>query len=297
MVFIPVMEISGKIMTLIEDAEKELIIVSPYVDIKNWDKLKRCLKNAIERKVEITFYVRENVKQDLEPIRQLNVKIVFVKDLHAKIYLNDTYGIVSSQNLYQYSDINSIDFAYTTETDKERNQLVKLIDKYLKNSKVIEENILDTKPEVEKELSNEVTIEKDEIRKNIFPLNEIDLIRIKELFQEEFPEIKINSTNQYVYCNNLFPCGDVMFREGFEIRFFFNVENNDRFIKIIQELSFDNNNYKYEKRLITKKSQSPVLLFIPQEVTDVQKLIYDYVFMTKTILVKTRNIKIQNMFY
>lgn len=35
MIFIPPMEISGKIMTLIEEAEKELIIVSPYVEFKN----------------------------------------------------------------------------------------------------------------------------------------------------------------------------------------------------------------------------------------------------------------------
>lgn len=41
------MEILGKILTPLEDAENELIIVSPYVDIKNWDKLKRCLKNVI----------------------------------------------------------------------------------------------------------------------------------------------------------------------------------------------------------------------------------------------------------
>lgn len=288
MKFIPVMEISGQIMTLIEEAEKHLIIVSPYIEIKNWDKLKRCLKNAIERNVEITFYVRENVKQDLEPLRQFSSKIILIKDLHAKIYLNDSYGIVSSQNLYQYSDINSIDFAYSTETEVERNQLVKLINKYLKNSKSITPKI-----EVEKE----IIVDQEAIKKSIFPLTEIDLEKIKNSFQEKFPEIKINSTNQYVYCKNLFPFGDVMFREGFEIRFFFNVENNDRFIKILQELSFDNNNYKYEKILITKKPQSPILIFVPEEVTDAQKLIYDYIFMSKTILDKTRNIKIQNMFY
>ena len=291
------MEISGQIMTLIEEADKQLIIVSPYVEIKNWDKLKRCLKNAIERNVEITFYVRENAKQDLEPLRQFAVKIIFIKDLHAKIYLNDTYGIVSSQNLYQYSDINSIDFAYSTETKKERNQLVKLIDKYLKNSKAIGENTLETKTEVVKEIVSEVIVEKVEIKKHTFPLNDIDLEKIKEMFQEKFPEIKINSTKEYVYCNKLLPCGDVMFREGFEIRFFYHVKNRDQFVKIIQELSFENNNYKYEKKLITNNSQASYLIFVPQEVTDVQKLIYDYIFMAKTILEKTRNIKIQNMFY
>ena len=88
-----------------------------------------------------------------------------------------------------------------------------------------------------------------------------------------------------------------MFREGFEIRFFFDVKNRDQFLRIIEGLSFDNNNYKYEKKLITTNSQSPVLIFIPHQVTDIQKLIYDYIFMTKTILDKTKNIKVQNMFY
>ena len=288
MKFIPVMEISGQIMTLIEDAEKQLIIVSPYVEIKNWDKLKRCLKNAIARNVEITFYVRENAKQDLEPLRQFSSKIILIKDLHAKIYLNENYGIVSSQNLYQYSDINSIDFAYSTETEVERNQLVKLIDKYLKNS---------TSLAPVKEIEKEIVVEKEIIKESIFPLGEVHLEKIKNSFQQIFPQIKINSSNQYVYCNKLLSFGDVMFREGFEIRLFFDLKNRDQFVSIIEGLSFENNNYRYEKKLINNNSQSPVLIFIPYEVTDIQKLIYDYIFMTKTILDKTKNIKIKNVFY
>ena len=297
MIFIPPMEISGKIMTLIEEAEKELIIVSPYVEFKNWDKLKRCLRNARDRNVAITFYVRENVKQDLDPIKEINAKIVYVKDLHAKIYLNEVNGIVSSQNLYQYSDINSIDFAYSTETEIERNQLVKLIDKYLKNSsaKIVKnEKLRESTSQI---FNNEVCVEKYEITGNIFPLNETDLVRIKECFKDKFTEIKIKSTSTYVYCDKLFPFADVMFREGFEIRFFFDVENKHRFIKIIQELNFENNHYKYEKKWIGKNDNSPVIIFIPQEVVDIQKLIYDYTFMAKAILDKTRNIKIQNVFY
>lgn len=297
MIFIPPMEISGKIMTLIEEAEKELIIVSPYVEFKNWDKLKRCLRNARDRNVAITFYVRENVKQDLDPIKEINAKIVYVKDLHAKIYLNEVNGIVSSQNLYQYSDINSIDFAYSTETEIERNQLVKLIDKYLKNSsaKIVGNEKL--RVSSSQNFSNEACIEKDKITGNVFPLNETDLVRIKECFEVKFTEIKIKSTSTYVYCDKLFPFADVMFREGFEIRFFFDVENKHRFIKIIKELNFENNHYKYEKKWIGKNDNSPVIIFIPQEVVDIQKLIYDYTFMAKTILDKTRNIKIQNVFY
>lgn len=287
MKFIPIMEISGQIMTLIEDAEKSLIIVSPYIEIAKWEKLKKCLQRAVDRGVSIIIYTREYAKQNLDPLRAFKVKIILVKDLHAKIYLNDAYGIVSSQNLYHYSDINSIDFAYKTETDEERNQLVNLINKYLANSKPIEQYIIASKTEV----GNEIVVEKEE-GTNVFPLKDIDLEKIKEWFHDKFPEIKMNSTKQYVYCNKLLACGDVMLREGFEIRFSYGIKNQDQYIKAIQTLNFENNNYKYEKTLVTNNPQAPYLIYVPQEVTDIQKLIYDYIFIAKTIIDKTRNIKI-----
>lgn len=37
-------EISGKILTLIEEAQEELIIVSPYVKIREWYKVKKPYK-------------------------------------------------------------------------------------------------------------------------------------------------------------------------------------------------------------------------------------------------------------
>lgn len=286
MKFIPIMEISSQIMTLIEDAEKELIIVSPYVNIKNWDKLKRCLNNAIERKVAVTFYVRENVNQDLEPLRQLNVKLVLIKDLHAKIYLNDTYGIVSSQNLILYSDINSIDFAYSTETEEERYQLVKLINKYLSKTKTVPqsfpEKIVVTKiAEVKKVEETKIKIEP-----KIF-LKEKQLEKIHRLFEDEFPKVKINSTANYVFCNHLLPFGDVMFREGFEIRFKHNIKDYTEIINILESLKFKTNHYEYKKELKMDNGHPSSMLFIPQEVDNIYNLIDDYIFMTNKILDKT----------
>jgi hypothetical protein len=39
MKFIPIMEISINVMTLIDETQKELIIVSPFIKIKTWSKL------------------------------------------------------------------------------------------------------------------------------------------------------------------------------------------------------------------------------------------------------------------
>lgn len=285
------MEISSQIMTLIEEAEKELTIVSPYVDIKNWDKLKRCLNNAIERKVDITFYVRDNVKQDLEPLRQLNVKLVLIKDLHAKIYLNDSYGIVSSQNLYQYSDINSIDFAYSTETTEERYQLVKLINKYLSKTITIQQNKPEKIVEVKKTVDTKVKIEP-----KLF-LKEKHVEKIFIAFQVKYPKNKINSTATYVFCNNLLPFADVMFREGFEIRFKYNLKDYKELLSILESLNFKNNHYEYKKELKMHNDHPSSMLFIPQEVDSINNLIDDYIFMTNKILEKTKSIVAKQFLY
>ena len=42
MKFIAPLEKASKIMTLIVEAEKELILVSPYVKINDWEKMKKC---------------------------------------------------------------------------------------------------------------------------------------------------------------------------------------------------------------------------------------------------------------
>lgn len=282
MKFIPIMEISSQIMTLIEEAEKEIIIVSPYVDIKNWDKLKRCLNNAIERKVAITFYVRENAQQDLEPLRQLNVKLVLIKDLHAKIYLNETYGIVSSQNLYQYSDINSIDFAYSTETEEERYQLVKLINKYLNVKKPIELNVL--------EKTNTVLKANTIKESNTVFFKDFEIKKIYKTFKEKYFSVRMNNEASYVYCSKLFPFGDVMFREGLEIRFNLQQKDINGIVKILENLDFENNQHQYKKEFKIYNRHNVAFIFVPQNVTDFQKLVDDYVFMCNTILEKTGNI-------
>ncbi len=288
MKFIPIMEISGQIMTLIEEAEKELIIVSPYVDIKDWDKLKRCLNNAITRNIAITFYVRENVdytkynaKQNLEYLKKLNVTVVPVKDLHAKIYMNETYSIVSSQNLYEYSDKNSIDFAYSTETDEEQSQLLKLINKYLvKSESALKETIKVT------------DVETDRKGESLFKENELEKIKI--IFNEKFPHVKINSTSTYLYCNELMPFADIMLKDSYEIRFSYHLKKYNELLKVLNRLEFDTTHYKYKRELRFHANKQPAYLsFIPQDVTDIQKLIYDYVFITQTILKESSVIKVE----
>jgi hypothetical protein len=281
MIFIPPMEIATRIMTLIDNAKTELILVSPYISIDNWQKFKKCLQRAVDRGVNITIYARENATQNLETIKYFKVNLYLVKDLHAKIYLNDTYAIASSQNLIQYSDDNSIDFGYSTETEEERQQLLGLISQYLIVSKPF-------KKEVRKQIKS---IEKKEVAINTTPevINEFDMQKIYDTFCTRHNQVRINNDSTYVYCTKLFPFGDVMFREGLEIRFNFQHKGSDAIVKILENLDLKNNHYQYAKKLVMNKTHHSSYIFIPQNVTDVQKLIYDYVFMVNNIKDRTNS--------
>lgn len=273
------MEIAPRIMTLIDNANTELILVSPYISIDNWQKLKKCLQRAVDRGVNITIYARENANQNLETIKSFNVNLFLVKDLHAKIYLNDSYAIASSQNLIQYSDDNSIDFGYSTETEEERAQLLSLIKQYIIVSKPFKQEIQEQVKSIE--IKEKVLSTTPEI------IKKFDIKKIYDTFSERFGDVTLNKDETYLYCTDFFKFGDLMIREGFEIRFKFMYNGCEDIVETLEKLDLKNYNYRYEKKLVMNKSYYSSFIFIPQEVTDNQKLIYDYVFMCNRIFDKT----------
>jgi hypothetical protein len=256
------------------------------------------LQRAIDRGVAITIYARENADQNLDPIRAFKVNLILIKDLHAKIYLNDTYAIASSQNLLQYSDVNSIDFGYSTETEEERNQLLNLIDQYLIIKKPIKLNVSEKVNQVLKseERSPVKVVESLEIEESsqVF-LKEYEIKKIYESFKGKYSSVRMNNTASYVFCNRLFPFADVMFREGFEIRFKHNIKDYSHILEILENLNLENNHYVYKKELKMNNNHPSTLIFIPQEVYNIQNLIYDYLFMTKTILDKTKSVILKQL--
>ncbi|WP_163411369.1 phospholipase D-like domain-containing protein [Flavobacterium ajazii] len=279
MIFIPPMEIATRIMTLIDNAKTNLVLVSPYISIDGWDKFKRCLQRAVDRGIIITIYARENANQNLDSIISFNVNLVLVKDLHAKIYLNESYAIASSQNLVQYSDSNSIDFGYCTETEEERSQLLNLINQYLVATKPAKLNITEkTIRTVKKE-----TVQETECK----TFKNFEIKQIFEAFQKEYKIGRLSSESQYIYCSNIFSFGDLMIREGFEIRFNYQIKDHSSIIKILENIDLNGNHYKYNKELVMNKNHPNSFIFIPQAVIDIQNLIHDYVLMTSKILDET----------
>ena len=126
-------QITSEILNLINESEEYLIIVSPYVNFKNWDRIKLDIANALKRNVAINFYTRfdtENFKS-WEEIESLGIKPKLIKNLHAKLYFNEKSGIVTSMNLLTSSNLNAIEFGSIYDTDDELTELKSFVKKYL----------------------------------------------------------------------------------------------------------------------------------------------------------------------
>lgn len=93
---------------LILKAEQILILISPYLQISK--TLYERLKDASNRNVKIIIvYGKKELKNDEEAKIMVlrNVQLLFFENLHAKCFLNEQELIVTSMNIYEFSEKNN----------------------------------------------------------------------------------------------------------------------------------------------------------------------------------------------
>ena len=101
-------ELQSWIPRVIDEAEKELVIIVPFV--KTSKSLYQSLYDANERGVETTIVYRENKLPQEERKKLLtldNLNLLHHPNVHAKCYLNEYFLIVTSMNMYEYSEKNN----------------------------------------------------------------------------------------------------------------------------------------------------------------------------------------------
>ena len=93
---------------LIKNAKERLILISPYLRLN--DRIKELLEDKNRLKIDIRIVYG---KSDLHPdeikwMQKLDyVRLSFCKNLHAKCYMNESECIISSLNLYEFSQVNN----------------------------------------------------------------------------------------------------------------------------------------------------------------------------------------------
>lgn len=118
-------DITNEIVQLIKGAQEYLIIISPYIKLESKFKVK--LGDAIKR-VKYPFFIYREDKDnvDNETLSWLksfkNLRLFSIKNLHSKIYVNQEFAIITSMNLYEYSQINNHEIGVKIDALKEENE-------------------------------------------------------------------------------------------------------------------------------------------------------------------------------
>jgi phosphatidylserine/phosphatidylglycerophosphate/cardiolipin synthase-like enzyme len=100
--------VSYHLEELIKGTKDRLILISPYLQFT--DRIKEHLSNLNIQKRDIRIVYREN-KLELEENNwlesQIGIRTSICKNLHAKCYLNENEAIITSMNLYEFSQQNN----------------------------------------------------------------------------------------------------------------------------------------------------------------------------------------------
>lgn len=106
--FLDTTGISYHLEQIIKKADERLIIISPYLKIN--DRIKELLEDKDRLKIDIRVIYGKNELQPEENnwLKSMNsIRTSFCKNLHAKCYLNEKEALITSMNLYEFSQANN----------------------------------------------------------------------------------------------------------------------------------------------------------------------------------------------
>lgn len=116
-------QLNAALSTIFDKAEEDLIIISPFIKLHS--RIKDILKSKKENdKLKITIVFGKNEgkisksfsQEEFEFLKEFpNIEIKYEPRLHAKYYANESSALLSSMNLYDYSQNHNIEFGILTK--------------------------------------------------------------------------------------------------------------------------------------------------------------------------------------
>ena len=134
--------ISYHIEKVITEANKKLVLVSPYLQISK--TLQERLIDASKRDVSIKIIygkdqLNPNEKKTLNEL--VNLELFYLENLHAKCYFNEREMVITSMNMYEFSEKNNREMGVFVSRDNDKNlfdNAVKETFSIIQSSKIIQ---------------------------------------------------------------------------------------------------------------------------------------------------------------
>ena len=118
--FLTTTGVSYRLEEIIKTAKERLVIISPFLRVN--DRIKELLEDKDRLKIDVRVIYGKN---DLKPeennwLGSMNsIRTSFCKNLHAKCYLNENEALLTSMNLYEFSQVNNNEMGLLISRDEE----------------------------------------------------------------------------------------------------------------------------------------------------------------------------------
>jgi hypothetical protein len=119
--FLDTTAISYHLERLLKTAKRRIVLISPFVKLR--PRVRELIEDAARLGVQVQIvYGKKEQCDEVQRLKAINrVSVTFCKNVHAKCYLNEDFGLVTSLNLYDFSQGNNqemgILFTKLTEPD------------------------------------------------------------------------------------------------------------------------------------------------------------------------------------
>ncbi len=106
--FLTTTGVSYRLEEIIKNANERLILISPFFNVNT--RVKELLEDKDRLKIDVRVVYG---KSDLPPSEKTwldslaSVRMSFCENLHAKCYLNENEALLTSMNLYEFSQVNN----------------------------------------------------------------------------------------------------------------------------------------------------------------------------------------------
>ncbi len=143
--FLDTTGVSHYLQKLINNSNDKLYLISPYLQLNN--QIKLSIQDRLKFSIDLIIIYGKNddLKKESEWLNSQNgIKVLFHQDLHAKCYFNENEAIITSMNLYMFSQQNNVEMGiYVSKVhDKDLyEQLAKEVDKIKRNSTYISQKL------------------------------------------------------------------------------------------------------------------------------------------------------------
>lgn len=190
---------------LIKSTNDKLILISPFLKLNN--RIKELLedKNRLKIDIRIVYGKSELKNEEINWLKELNyIRTSFCENLHAKCYMNETMAIVTSMNLYDFSQVNNNemgiliskedDLELYKENKEEVARIIRISDEVRMSVEKITKKDDDKTDNQPKKLSTsklavKLKMKTDELHKKLIELGYLEVINNIEQLTDKAKEI------------------------------------------------------------------------------------------------------------